>query len=1081
MKITKNMLLTLAFMFCTVALYAQNNKVNINKKSLPLKDLIHEIEQQTNYLFVYSEKEIDLNKVIQVEAKDKPLHKVLEEVFKKSGISYNFNEGYISLQKSKGDASNSKKRKIKGVVKDSQGEAVIGANVVVKGTSNGCITDLNGQFTLEIADKAILAVSYIGYLPQEIATEQKSDFNVLLKEDAQALEEVVVVGYGIQKKVNLTGAISNIKSDLLENRTASNPVNMLTGNVAGVTIVQNAGQPGADGAALRVRGVGTLGNSDAMVIVDGVESSMSNVNPSDIENISVLKDAASSSIYGVRAANGVILITTKKGSIGKPVIRYDSYLGWQQASRMPKYLDSYGYGTLINEAYKNDGLEPLYSESALQKMKDQSDPDHYANSDWLGTLLSENGLFHNHYLSINGGSEGVKYAISLGYHNKKGLMPNTQYNKINLRSNIDLKVNKKLNFSLNLSAYRDNMEAPSYGVGSIILNAFRESPVTPIQFQNGNYGLFLNEHNSVAFARNSGLSRTYNNNFLGSLSFNYQVIDGLTFRGSSSVTFNLKDEHSFQKSMKFYRADENEPFRITRSYVRNRDIKMLETNLQTYLDYEKTWGKHYVKGLLGYSQLYNQYRILGASRKDLPSNNSLGEINAGDENTQSTEGNLIEYALRSAFGRINYTLNNKYLLEANIRYDGTSRFPKDKRFGAFPSFSAGWRISEESFFQVPWIDNLKIRASWGLLGNQEIGNYAFYNTYVFGQNYTLGNLLAPGISINSKMPNTFITWEKTNQVDVGIDMDILGGKLNLTGDFFIKNTKDILLELPIPDIVGVFPPMQNAGKVRNTGVELQLNHNNQIHDFKYYSTFNFSYVHNEITSLNGGDTPGRSVGDPINNIYGYVCEGIFNSQEEIDAHPKQIWGAKPGDLKYKDINNDKIVDEKDRKSLGTYFPKINFGIRLGFEYKNFDFSTLMQGTGMVNAMVANEINKAFYNGGKVTELHLDRWTPDNKEASYPRLSMKDSKKNWSTSSFWMQNSSYLKMRNIQLGYSCPKQWLSTLNVSRLRVYLSIDNVFTITRFDGVDPEAAYNMKDLSTSSSYYPLTRNYSFGVNLSF
>ena len=390
-------------------------------------------------------------------------------------------------------------------------------------------------------------------------------------------------------------------------------------------------------------------------------------------------------------------------------------------------------------------------------------------------------------------------------------------------------------------------------------------------------------------------------------------------------------------------------------------------------------------------------------------------------------------------------------------------------------------MSEESFFTASWVDNLKLRASWGQLGNQEIGDYAFYNTYMFGQNYNFGNMLYPGISINEKMANSIITWEKTDQIDIGVDADAFGGKLSFTGDFFVKNTKDILLELPIPEIVGVKPPMQNAGKVRNTGMEMQISHNNQINDFKYYATFNFSYVHNEITDLSGGDTPGRSVGDPINNIYGYVCEGIFKDQAEIDGHPTQIWGAKPGDLKYKDLNNDKKIDENDRQSLGTYFPKINYGLRLGFEYKNFDFSALLQGAGMVNAIVKDEINKAFYNGGKVTEYHLDRWTPDNLDATYPRLSMKDSKKNWMTSTFWMQNASYLKMRNMQIGYSLPKRVLEDSGITRLRVYFSVDNLFTITGFDGVDPESAYNMKDLSVASSYYPLTRNYSFGVNLSF
>ena len=971
------------------------------------------------------------------------------------------------------------RKKITGKVVDATGMPIIGANIMEKGTLNGTITDLDGNFSLEVKPGAILLVSYIGYNEQAIPVGDQTHFNLRLTEDTQHLEEVVVVGYGTQKKVNLTGSVSNVKADLMENRTSSSPVNMLTGNVSGVTIVQNSGQPGADTGTLRVRGVGTLGNSEAMVIVDGVESSMSNVDPNDIENISVLKDAAASSIYGVRAANGVILVTTKKGKVGKPIVSYNVYVGWQDATRMPKYLNSYDYATLINEAYTNDGYSPLYSQEQLDKFRNHSDLDHYGDSDWLDSLLSEGGFFHNHHLSINGGTKDIRYSISFGFHDKDGLIPNTNYNKFNVRSNIDAKINNRLDVSLNLAAYRSRQAEPAEGMANIIHYAFRETPVTPIQFSNGNYGLFKNEHNSVASALNSGLTKNYNNNFMGSASFGYKIIDGLTLRGNASTTFNLADSHSFLKSMKFYNADSPEPIKTTRSQVVEQDNKMLEVNLQAFLDYAKTFGKHDVKALLGYSQLYNQVKILGASRKDLPMNNNLGELNAGGPNTQENEGTQLEYALRSVFARVNYAYDNRYLFEANIRYDGTSRFPDDKRFGAFPSFSGAWRVSEEDFFNVSWMDNLKLRVSWGMLGNQEIGDYAFYNTYLFGQNYSFGNVLAPGVSINTTMANTHITWEKTNQLDVGIDADFFGGKLGFVGDFFIKNTKDILLQLPIPSIVGVEPPMQNAGKVRNTGVELQVTHNNQVNDFHYNLTANFSYVKDEITDLSGGDTPGRSVGDPINNIYGLVCEGIFQNENEIKAHAPQVWGAQPGDFKYKDVNGDHVVDQNDRVSLGSYFPKINFGLRIGMEYKGFDFSALMQGAAAVKGIVKPEIGRAFYNGGKATEAHLDRWTPENTDASYPRVSMTQSNRNWNTSSYWAQDASYLKMRNMQIGYTFPTSMLGKTGISRLRLYCSIDNLFTISGFDGADPEAAF--LNNGYRGSYYPLTRNYSFGVNLSF
>lgn len=493
------------------------------------------------------------------------------------------------------------------------------------------------------------------------------------------------------------------------------------------------------------------------------------------------------------------------------------------------------------------------------------------------------------------------------------------------------------------------------------------------------------------------------------------------------------------------------------------------------MDYGKTFGKHTVGALLGYSQIYNQMRYLGATRKDLPKSNTLNQINAGDATKQTTYGTETEYALRSVFGRVNYSYDDRYLFEANLRYDGTSRFPKNKRFGAFPSFSLGWRVSQESWFNVSWVDNLKIRASWGLLGNQDTvsSNYPYQNTYEYGYDYSFGNMLYPGISIASTMANQDLTWEKTSQYDFGLDASLFGNKLTVGFDYFNKETRDILLKLPVNYVLGVGAPMQNAGKVRNTGIELQIGHNNRIGDWSYNIGANFSYVSTKILDLKGGDTPGQSVGDPLWTYYGYVCDGIFQTDDEIANHPKQTTGTpQRGDLKYRDLDGSNSVDSRDRQVLGSYFPKINFGLNLSVQYKDFDLSALLQGAADVKGMPVPEIRYAFYNGGKVTEKHLDRWTESNPNASYPRLSMKDSK-NRVTSSFWVQDASYAKLRNLQVGYTLPKQWTAKYGISRLRIYSSIDNLFTITSFDGVDPEAV--------SGNYYPLTRNYSFGLNVTF
>lgn len=1076
----KAMLVASAALCLNLSVFSQN--ITLKTGDVTVKEAMEQLKKSSGYSFVFSSVDVDTQKRVSVSVQNASIEEAVKQILKgQNELSYEIKGRKVVIQRSFA-SSKALRQQVKGKVLDEKGEPIIGATVTEEGTSNGTITDYDGMFTLEASKDGILTISYIGYKSQQVSIAGKDMVAVTLKEDMEQLDEVVVVGYGSQKKVNLTGAVSTVNAKMLENRTGSDPYNMLTGQIPGVTIVQNSGQPGADMGNLRVRGIGTLGNADAMVIIDGVESSINNVNPNDIATISVLKDAAASSIYGVRAANGVILITTKRGTVGKPIISYSGYVGWQDACRLPKYLDSYNYALLLNEAYRNDGASVPYSSENLETIKNGSDPDHFANSNQVDAVLSEQGIFHNHHLSVVGGKEEIKYSLAAGFYKKDGLMPNMSYNRFNLRSNIDSKINDRLDVQLNISASRDDRKSPAThkvydpdtDLWNIMYHAFRESPLTPIRFQNGNYGLYLNEHNSVAEANLSGESHIYNTYFQGNAGFTYKIIKGLTLKGNAAATFNLQDIYVDQKRMDFYSAESTEPIKSTRSMVSNQDKKSLEINLQAYLDYNRTFGKHTIKGLLGYSQIRNEYRLLKASRKDLPTNNSLGEIDAGDITTQETGGNSVAYALRSVFGRVNYGFDDRYLLEANLRYDGSSRFPKNNRFGLFPSFSFGWRISEEDFFKADFVDNLKLRASWGQLGNQEIDDYLFYNTYSFGYDYSFGNTLFSGISINDVMANTAITWEKTDQMDVGVDADFWGGKLSLTGDFFLKNTHAILLKLPIPDLVGVSAPMQNAGKVRNIGFELALTHRNQVNRFRYSTSFNFSYVKNEIIDLNGGDTPGRSVGDPVDNIYGYVCEGIFKSQEEIDNSPKQVWGAVPGDLKYADINNDGVVNQNDRKSLGSTFPKINFGLRVNCEYRNFDLTMLLQGAGMVKGVTAGEISQAFMNGGKVTEEWLDRWTPENVNASYPRLTLSGSSRNYMTSSFWVQNASYLKMRNLQIGYTIPKNILSHLGVSNLRLYCSIDNLFTISKFKGLDPE-------MVTTQTMYPLTRNYSFGINLSF
>lgn len=756
----KAMLVASAALCLNLSVFSQN--ITLKTGDVTVKEAMEQLKKSSGYSFVFSSVDVDTQKRVSVSVQNASIEEAVKQILKgQNELSYEIKGRKVVIQRSFA-SSKALRQQVKGKVLDEKGEPIIGATVTEEGTSNGTITDYDGMFTLEASKDGILTISYIGYKSQQVSIAGKDMVAVTLKEDMEQLDEVVVVGYGSQKKVNLTGAVSTVNAKMLENRTGSDPYNMLTGQIPGVTIVQNSGQPGADMGNLRVRGIGTLGNADAMVIIDGVESSVNNVNPNDIATISVLKDAAASSIYGVRAANGVILITTKRGTVGKPIISYSGYVGWQDACRLPKYLDSYNYALLLNEAYRNDGASVPYSSENLETIKNGSDPDHFANSNQVDAVLSEQGIFHNHHLSVVGGKEEIKYSLAAGFYKKDGLMPNMSYNRFNLRSNIDSKINDRLDVQLNISASRDDRKSPAThkvydpdtDLWNIMYHAFRESPLTPIRFQNGNYGLYLNEHNSVAEANLSGESHIYNTYFQGNAGFTYKIIKGLTLKGNAAATFNLQDIYVDQKRMDFYSAESTEPIKSTRSMVSNQDKKSLEINLQAYLDYNRTFGKHTIKGLLGYSQIRNEYRLLKASRKDLPTNNSLGEIDAGDITTQETGGNSVAYALRSVFGRVNYGFDDRYLLEANLRYDGSSRFPKNNRFGLFPSFSFGWRISEEDFFKADFVDNLKLRASWGQLGNQEIDDYLFYNTYSFGYDYSFGNTLFSGISINDVMANT---------------------------------------------------------------------------------------------------------------------------------------------------------------------------------------------------------------------------------------------------------------------------------------------------------------------------------------
>lgn len=1078
--------------------YGQGITLKIENKTV--LEILQLLKQQSKVNLLYLKEDIVSDKKVSLDVKSEDIKEVLKLVLQDTQMEFVEDSGVFIISSQKAEAKPAVASKsvskivqsaVQGVVKDQIGQALAEVTVRTQNAGTATLTNSAGEFVFQQLNKGeVLIFTAIGYEAHTVVWDGQTSIDVILQQSEESLEEVVVVGYGTQKKVNLTGAITSVSSKELDNRPVSDVSNALTGQLAGVSIIQNSGQPGADAGRIRVRGIGTMGNSNAMVIVDGIESSMNAVDANDIENITVLKDAAAAAIYGVRAANGVVLITTKKGKAGTVNVAYNYYFGKQKAIALPKFANSADYAMLYNEALKNDNPQalPAYSDEEIAKFRDGSDPDHYPNSDWLGALLSGNGNLQNHYLNVSGGGEKSSYYVSFGYNDRNGLMANTGFDRYNFRANLDNKITDRFTIQVNLAGSKSNMQQPATGGMGLFATNYRETPVTPIQYSDGTWGIFMNESNSVAFAQDGGVNKSINNRFTGTVTGSYDILDGLSIKGVASYNYHLLENYFFRHRQVFYDFLSKEETKVIRNNVSNTDGKNDELNLQAYLNYDRSFGEHDFKGLLGYSQMVNTYRDLRAARYDLPPNNQLEVLNVGGLEGQSNGGGGYEFALRSVFGRLGYVYSNRYLFEANFRYDGTSRFPKSNRFGLFPSFSAGWRVDQESFMQIEGLSELKLRGSWGKLGNQELlasdGSVLYYpyqNTYVLNQNYSFGGpeaVIGQGVSINPVLANPDITWETTTQSNFGVDGSLWQGKLGFSIDYFVKNTDGILLQFPAPDLMGVNPPTQNAGSVRNAGLETVFSHRHKINEFSYYMNANFSWIKNKITDLAGTDTPGRSVGDPINNIYGLVAEGFFQSVEEIANAPVQQIGpagSAPGDIRYKDLNGDNVIDLNDRRSLGTYFPEINYGFQGGFQYKGFDFSFNLQGTGRVQGYLSRETSEAFFNGGKVLERHLDRWTPDNTGASYPRLSIKDNTRNNETSSYWMQNAAYLRLRNVQLGYALSDNWLKQVKIKKVRVYVSADNLFTITGFEGSDPEAPYNTR------GYYPQVRTITGGVNFIF
>ena len=957
------------------------------------------------------------------------------------------------------------------------GEPVIGATVLVKGVSTGTATDMDGNFSLNVASKAVLVVSSIGYETQEVPVNGRQFINVVLKSDVVALKDVVVVGYGVQKKVNLTGAVSSVSTDELEGKPISNVLEAMQGTTPGLVIQQGSSTPGSV-PSINIRGLNTMNNNDPLVIIDGIEGSLANLNPADIEQISILKDASSTAIYGSRASNGVVLVTTKKGKAGKVEISYDFMYGVQQPTSLPKIAESWVYAELYNEAAVNSGRAAKFTPEQIAQYRNGG-----PNVNWVKELYNRNSPQSSHNVSMTGGNDQLSYMASLGYLDQSSMFkgPDYGYKRYNARLNVSHKVTN--NFTLNLTSQfaRNDIKEHAYWTEWIIEQANRMPPIYPIKNEDGSYNYPAGSNsNGLQRLEEGGYRQNVNDELLGTIQAEWEVYKGLKLIGSAGGRVWNNNLHENRKAFEGTGDSEN---KLTEQFYRSKNIT---TNLM--VTYNTKIGKHSIGGLLGYAyegfseKQFSTSRLTEDSKYDI----FVGDL-SGDK--VSNTGSGSDWAIYSGFARATYNYDEKYLLEFNIRNDYSSYFAKGNRSGVFPSFSAGWRISEEKFWSVlkPYVPSLKIRGSWGLVGNNRIGAYQYMQTVSVTNGISFGDKLAQTATFASANPD--LKWETTRMANIGFELGLLNNDLNITFDCFNNRTKDILVNLPVPGLFGNGAPIQNAGKVETRGWELSVSYRLKTGPVVHNFSGNISDSFNEVIDTRGTEIIGGSdvqtiikEGYPLYSYYAYRSDGFFQNEEECQKGP-HLEGItpKPGDIRYLDKNGDGVIKpDDDRFIVGNDFPRYTFGFTYGLEYKGFDFSMMWQGVGRRNKWMRGESVEAFHNNneGPVMDFHQDRWTPNNPDATYPRLTMgAESANNAAKSDFWIQDAKYLRLKNAQIGYTFPQQWMKKLYVKNLRIFASVQNPLTFTKMKGGwDPEYTGD-----GSGRAYPVARVYSFGLNVKF
>jgi TonB-linked SusC/RagA family outer membrane protein len=1103
--------------FCMSSVFAttvnsQNAKVVLSGNSLTVRQLVVQIEKQTNYLFVLNSDKINLNQKVELSERSSSVKNILNDAFADAEITYRLEGENIILIK-----PDQQGRTVKGKVVDENGLAIIGASVMEKGTQNGTITAADGTFSLSVKRGSQIVISYIGYTTVTITANPGSSVKVVLQEAANNLNEVVVVGYGTQKKGMLTGSVSTVSSKELLKAPMQNVSNLLTGKISGLTSIQSTGKPGADGTAMLIRGYNSFSGNSPMVVVDGVPRPIDYVNPNDIESISVLKDAAAS-IYGIQGANGVILITTKSGGDGPAKIAYDGSITATENTAMPKYLNARDYMYWNNMARQMDGLTPLWTAEIQNKVLSNDPNSIWGETNWMD-MIFRTGFTQQHNVSASGGTERTKYFASVGYMDQNGTLKNTSYKRYNVRANLDVLVAKNLRFSTNLSGFRSDIHWP----GTSIENQSEFNPIRqaifsipilkseykgyPTAWQTGSYYV-----NGYAALKNSGYQKrtmwVFDSNFKLEYDFSgiTNVLKGLKASLFGAYNYSNTGDSDYDRYYELYAINNtlDESIQGASGYLKGNTYSKSASWGDTWvfrpqIDYARDFNKHHVDAVFFYeAQKSYSNTMTGVKRgyySDDPVDISLGTIFT----TTPVTGSHWYSGQASWAGRVNYAYDQKYLAEFAFRRDGSYVFAPENRWGFFPSASVGWVVSSENFFQkaLPVVDYFKIRASWGESGNDNVTPYLYNSNYAIANNsFVLGGTsVAQFYSTNAYIYRN-LTWSKTTSWNLGFDADLWNGKLGIEFDLFYQLTKDILESKSgsYPTSLGeYYPSYANSGRVDNRGFELTLKHRYQVtKDLSYSLKGMFSFARNRVLreALTDNYPNYRGVlGKPMGRRYGFKALGLFQSQEEIDAYPVAPSGSiHLGDIKYQDVNGDGIISSRyDYVKTGYgQIPEINFSFNADINYKNFYMTMLWQGvshcdyelSGVYDTGVtaSTAYTAIFAEGGNAPYYLINgAWRPDHTNAKYPRLTTLANGNNAWQSTWWVVNGEYLRLKNLNIGYSVPASLLKNTPFTRINVYVAGTNLITLSHFKYVDPESP------SVSNGYYPQQKTYSFGVNLTF